>query len=278
MVLRPQFDARQLLADIDAFDATVLPAVPFIFDYLVRLESAPSPLSRLHLAITAGAPITFEVIRAYAERFSRKIHAFYGTSETGGIAYDDSAELDTAVPVGRPMPETSVSLVAQPGRPGDEGRVHVVGNALGLGYASADDEPEPGAFVDGGFLTGDLARRDREGRLVLTGRVSRFVNVAGRKVHPEEVERVIGQATGVDDVLVLGVPWPARGEVMVACVRCPEPRMTAESLRLHCSERLPPYKVPRSFLFLESFPVDARGKIDRDALARLAAGTTLRDR
>ena len=60
---------------------------------------------------------------------------------------------------------------------------------MAAGYAGED--AADGAFVDGGFLTGDFGRFDSGGRLVLTGRVSLFINVAGRKVQPDEVEQVL---------------------------------------------------------------------------------------
>lgn len=272
MVLRPGLAARQLFADIETYGATVLPGVPFIFDYLARYDAGVPPLSRLRLAVTAGAPIDARVVRAYAERFGRKIHSFYGTSETGGIAFDDSEAFADSPTVGTPLPETTVSLRPSPRGPDEAGRVHVQGNALGSGYLSgAVGGLDGGGFVEDGFLTGDLGRFDPEGRLALTGRVSRFVNIAGRKVSPEEVERVIGGMSGVAEALVLAVPGSPRGDVMVACVRAPDRGVTVDAIRARCHQHLPPYKVPQAFRVLDTFPVDRRGKVDRATLARLAA-------
>ena len=144
---------------------------------------------------------------------------------------------------------------------------------MSSGYADG----ERGGFVDGGFLTGDYGAWDACQRLMLVGRASSFVNVAGRKVQPDEVERVLRAMPGVADVRVVAAPDAQRGQQLVACVvaaRGSAP--TALELRRHCAARLAPHKIPRAIVFLDAIPVTARGKTDRAALddlvrARLGA-------
>ena len=91
--------------------------------------------------------------------------------------------------IGRPLPGVEVTL-----RPdGDMERVHVRSAAVATGYTDAASD----GFGDGGFLTGDYGAWDAVGRLTLRGRVSSFVNVAGRKVQPDEVEHVLRDMPGV---------------------------------------------------------------------------------
>jgi len=276
MVLRAGFLARLLLDDVNRFGATVLPGVPFIFDYLARLDGDVDAMSRVRLEISAGAPLEYRTAKAYARRFGRTIHSFYGTSETGGIAYDACDDLSDPITVGRPLPRTAVTLLPAPNANGGTGRVFVTGNALGFGYAGDSTASDGGEFTNGGFLTADLARWRDDGSLMLTGRLSRFVNIAGRKVHSAEIERVIAEATGASGVMVVGVPWPSRGEAIVACVRNADGDLSAEAVRARCVERLPAYMVPRSVLLLDEFPVDVRGKVDRTALLRLAVASVER--
>ena len=123
--------------------------------------------------------------------------------------------------------------------------------------------------MDGGFLTGDLGRFDERHHLELHGRVSSFVNVAGRKVQPQEVEAVLRAAPGVADVRVMGAPDPLRGQQLVACVVKGSSEVTAAGLRSHCAARLAPFKVPRQYVFLERIPLTERGKSDRLQLAAI---------
>jgi acyl-CoA synthetase (AMP-forming)/AMP-acid ligase II len=148
--------------------------------------------------------------------------------------------------------------------------VHVRSAAVGLGYA-LDPDSTAAAFVDGGFLTGDLGALDADGRLFLSGRVSQFINVAGRKVNVDEVERILTSMPGVVQARVVDVPCATRGQALVACVVLDDPAPTALEMRAYCARRLSPHKIPRDIVPVAALPVDARGKIDRRALAELAA-------
>ncbi len=277
LVLRDGFSAGSLAADVADHGVSMLPAVPFIYDYLRRHGTAAA-LAAVRLLVTAGAPIDFETVAYFRDAVGRTIHSLYGASEVGSIAFDAADEVESPPSVGRPMPGTTVTLVPAEGAAPGQGRVHVRGEAVALGYAAAGGDEAPSAFCDGGFLTGDLGRFDARGRLFLTGRISPFVNVAGRKVQPDEVERVIRQVDGVLEVLVVGVPDPARGQMLAACVRRQRPGVTAEAIRAVCAERLSPYKVPRRIVFPDDWPVDARGKVDRDAVVDLVTRILQADR
>ena len=276
LVLRDGFVPGQLAHDIAACGVTVLPGVPFMFDYIRRLGAAVSPTSSVRLLITAGAPIDVETVRFFKRTFGQKVHSFYGTSETGGITFDASEDVSDPLTVGRPLPGTSVTLMASPTAAPGEGRVHVRGDAVAARYALPDDDEPLSAFTGDGFLAGDLARLDTAGNLILTGRVSRFVNIAGRKVHPEEIERVIREMPDVIEASVLGMPCPTRGEMLVACVR-QRGSLTAASIRSQCAARLSPHKIPRRIVFTEGIPADARGKMDRRALEALLSRALVDD-
>jgi acyl-CoA synthetase (AMP-forming)/AMP-acid ligase II len=108
--------------------------------------------------------------------------------------------------------------------------------------------------------------------VVLTGRLSSFVNVAGRKVQPEEVARRLRAMPELADASVVGLPCPLRGERLVAVI---VPRGEAPAplaMMQFCAAALPAFKVPRDFVVAGALPVDVRGKPDRRALMALAAG------
>ena len=123
--------------------------------------------------------------------------------------------------------------------------------------------------MDGGFLTGDYGSLDVRGCLTLTGRASAAVNVAGRKVHPAEVERVLRSMERVDEACVIAAPDARRGQQIIAFVISRQDA-SAQEVRRFCAARLASYKVPRAIIFLPSLPVTPRGKIDRARLLALA--------
>jgi long-chain acyl-CoA synthetase len=266
--LRQSFSPAQFAQDVTSTRATVFPGVPFMFDRLKASAQIDRLPDSLRLLITAGARADIETVVWFRRELERKIHSFYGTSETGGISYDDTDEVGDSVHVGHPMPETTVTL-QRSNSDATAGRIFVQGNAISYGYAGHSGDYS-GAQFNGSFLTGDLGLLDDHGRLVLTGRASMLVNVAGRKVDPSEVERTLLALPGIVDARVLGMPCDVRGQQVVAFVVRRDASLTTLAIRRRCAGALSPYKIPRRFVFLDQLPVDARGKIDRRALEELA--------
>jgi acyl-coenzyme A synthetase/AMP-(fatty) acid ligase len=184
-----------------------------------------------------------------------KIHNFYGSSKCGGIAYDtaDQPRREDAF-VGTALRNVSLSLQ-------DSGCLLVQSRAVGETYWP---EPNP-ALAGSAFRTADLAEII-EGGIYLRGRVSDLINVAGRKVAPESIERVLSQHPQVRECLVFGAPSPDadRTELIVAVV-VPRKAPAVEDWRNFLLERLPAWQVPREWWPVESLQVTQRGKVSRAA-------------
>jgi long-chain acyl-CoA synthetase len=267
IVLRDGFVPQRIAEDAHAFQARHLPGVPYMFEHFVThppIGGWPSPLTRL---ISAGALLKAETAERFRQAFAVKIRAFYGTSETGGIAFDDSDDTAGEGMVGLPLPGVTVTLRRDLATEARVGRVHVRSRSVALGYTDGD---EASGFCDGGFLTGDVGYIDDAGELTLTGRVSTFVNVAGRKVQTEEVERALREFAGLIDVRVFGVTDAKRGEQLVACVAFADGPRSVVELRQFCATRLAAHKIPRVFVFVAEIPLSDRGKTDRAHMERLA--------
>lgn len=274
LLLRETFVPHRLPDDVRRVGARVYPGVPFMFDHFAS-NPLPGgwPPTLTHL-ITAGAPIARTVVDRFRELFGVKIHSFYGTSETGGIAFDAADDVVEEGLVGTVLPGVTVTMMEEDGAPAGLGRVHVSGPSVIAAYAEGVDGD---CFVNDGFLTGDLGSFDGNGRLTLSGRVSSFVNVAGRKVQPDEVERVLRRMDGIADVRVIGIDDPRRGQQLVAALVVRGERPALLALRQFCGARLAPHKIPRSFVVLGSIPLTERGKTDRRALAAMVRDALLRE-
>jgi long-chain acyl-CoA synthetase len=271
IVLREAFVPQRLPADARAVGARVFPGVPFMFDYFGQHPPPGGWPPTLTTLMSAGARLGQTTVDRFRGEFGLKIHSFYGTTETGGICYDAEDDAVTEGNVGRPLPSVGVSLRPHEGAPPGGGQVLVSGAGVITSYADGRD---PEVFADGGFLTGDLGEFDADGRLVLSGRISPFVNVAGRKVQPREVEQALRDIEGLLDVRVIGVADQRRGELLVAFLVMRAARPSVVELRRFCATRLASFKIPRAFVFLDEIPVTARGKTDRaalDAAARAAS-------
>ena len=128
IVLRESFVPQRFVADASSYGATVFPGVPFMFDHFIA-HLPPGAWPRgLGVLMSAGARLETTTTAAFLNSFGVKIHSFYGTSETGGIAYDDSSELADEATVGRPLAGVTVSLLPEEGAPPGGGRIHVDGD------------------------------------------------------------------------------------------------------------------------------------------------------
>jgi long-chain acyl-CoA synthetase len=214
--------------------------------------------------MSAGAPLTPAIVRGFHDLFGVKIHSFYGTTETGGIAFDSDDAIHEGSAVGHALPGVTITLREDEDMPDGAGRIHVRSAAVAQGYAGHPGE----GFDDAGYLTGDYGTLDSCGRLTLTGRVSSFVSVAGRKVQPHEVEEALRSMPGVDDVRVLAATDARRGQQIVACLVVDKASagISVFDVRRFCGSRLAPHKIPRTIIFLDAIPLTPRGKTDRAAL------------
>jgi long-chain acyl-CoA synthetase len=285
-VLRDSFVPPQLPTDARQFGARIFPGVPFMFQYFIRNPPPDGWPASLSWLISAGAPLPPATLRAFHERFGVKIHSFYGATETGGIAFDDSDEIHDCAIVGRALPGVTITLRQEPAEPfaldphsairnpqSVRCRIHVRSAAVAGGYS--DDRRD--GFDEDGFLTADYGAWDAGQRLTLVGRVSAFVNVAGRKVQPDEVEQVLQVMPGVSDVRVLAAPDARRGQQIVACIVADRTRaggVTTLAVRRFCAARLAAYQIPRTIIFLDAIPLTPRGKTDRAALDDLVRART----
>ncbi|HEY3853010.1 MAG TPA: class I adenylate-forming enzyme family protein [Verrucomicrobiae bacterium] len=232
------------------FPNLTLPAVPTLWRVWHEADGiCPS----VKLAVSAGAPMSADIEAAIFARTGIKVHNFYGASECGGICYDpsDTPRAETQN-VGVPMPNLSVKT-------DNDGCLVVTSAAAGEGYWPIASP----ALGGGRFQTGDLAEFVN-GRVFIRGRRGDVINIAGRKVAPEAIERAILGHPSVRDCVVFGLPErdAARGETIAACVSATN-GLTEESLRRFVEKSLPDWQIPRHWWFVDDLAEPERGKISR---------------
>jgi len=225
-------------------------AVPALWRTWLHAHAIPA---NVRLAISAGAPLPLQLEQEVFARLNLKVHNFYGSTECGGIAYDNSPVPRTdASCVGSPLHQVKVAIA-------EDGCVDVRSLAVGETYW-----PEPSfELANGLFHTHDLGQLSN-GLLYLQGRASDQINVAGRKVLPETIEAVLASHPQVRACLAFGVPSTdiQRGEAIVACVAGNGAGL-GESLRQFAMTHLPAWQVPREWWFVETIEANGRGKLSR---------------
>ena len=227
-----------------------LPAVPALWRAWHEADAIPG---NVRLAISAGAPLPLPLESEIFQKAGLKVHNFYGATECGGIAYDRGTKPRTdATCVGEVMMNVNLSVNAA-------GCLEVRGAAVGQSYW-----PEAGPGLENGcYHTSDLAEI-RDGQIHLRGRATDLINIAGRKISPEVIERTLLDHPQVRECLVFGAPSPEaeRSEMIVACV-AGSANATGETLKQYLLTRLPAWQIPREWRFVETLEPNKRGKLSR---------------
>jgi acyl-CoA synthetase (AMP-forming)/AMP-acid ligase II len=246
---------RAIIDGLSSSRATVFPGMPVFYQSLCEMNE--SPLPDLRLCISAGAPLPVETGQTFREKFRREIHSFYGASECGGICYVHKAQ---AIPgfVGEAMCGVALELVDPEV---SNSLIRVRSRAVADGYFPVSDEDKLAHSI---FVPDDLLKKTAGGYRIV-GRSSDLINVAGKKVHPAEVEAEILCREGVREAIVFGRESERRNQEVAACVVAKG--LTEGELLAHCRARLSSWQVPRRIYFVEAIPVDERGKTSRRQLA-----------
>jgi len=232
-----------LADDVQRFRPTVFPSVPVVLRALTRAGIEPSALESLRVVISAGSVLDAEAAVAFHNRFGRKVHGFYGSSETGGISYDRTGEASLeGRSVGTPL--DGVRLTFRRG-----GRFWVESAAV----------KSPGRHSPA-----DRGKLNERGELVLLGRAGRTIKLGGRRVELGEIERALRSLPAVHDAYAIAHPSKPEG-LAAAVVSTADPAELRRLLRL----RLAPWKIPDRLVTLTQFPTTARGKVDRQRLREL---------
>jgi len=155
--------------------------------------------------------------------------------------------------------------------PGDAGEIQVRGDFIMLGYWRRDEATAEAIDSNGWLHTGDLAVERADGRYRLIGRISEMYKSGGYNVYPKEVEGAIEELAGVSAVAVVGLPDPLYGETGHAFIVAENRHaINAAWLREACRKQLANYKIPRFFHFVNELPLLPIGKVDKQALRKIA--------
>lgn len=240
-------------------------------------------LQALRFAGSVGEPLNPEAVWWAAENLGAPFHDNWWQTETGGIMIANVV-VDAIRPgsMGRPIPGVEAAIVRR--RDPDDARrgVEVVADevegelALRAGWPSmfrgylGDDERYRACFVDGWYLSGDLARRDVDGYYWFVGRADDVVKTSGHLVGPFEVESALMESDAVAEAAVIGLPDVVAGNVLKAFVVLKPGVVWSEDVRLSIlgfsRARLGPVVAPRDVAVVDELPRTRSGKILRRLL------------
>jgi long-chain acyl-CoA synthetase len=271
VVLVERFDPATALETIETRGVTVISGAPPMWTAWATLPGvSSSAFSSVRIASTGAAKMPEDLSRLFQSRFHLELLEGYGLTEASPVVTASPPGESRVGSIGLPLPGLTLRLVDGDGDDvlaGDAGEIWVKGPNVFRGYWN-DEEATRRALTDDGWLrTADVAVSDDEGYLYLVDRAKDLIIVSGFNVYPGEVEEIISQYPGVDDVAVVGSPHPSTGEAVKAfVVPSPDTSVDEEAIIEHCRHSLARYKCPTKVMFVDALPKGWGGKILRQAL------------
>ncbi len=273
MLPLPYFSPRPALACINSERITAFHGVPTMFIALLEHEDFPkTDFSYMRTGIMAGSPCPISVMQDVLNKMNmNEITIVYGQTEaspgcTMSFAHD-SMEVRVGT-VGSALPEIECKIVdPETGEDmpvGETGEFVARGYNIMKGYYKMPMATASAIDKDGWLHTGDLACMTEEGNFKITGRLKDMIIRGGENIYPKEIEEFIYTHDKVKDVQVIGVPDEQYGEEIMACIILKEGEEISEKeMKDFILASMARHKVPKYIDFVDSFPMNAAGKIQK---------------
>ena len=269
----PYFSAKSSLACINQERITCFNGVPTMFIAMFNHEDyRKTNFSYMRTGIMAGAGCPPELMKRAAqpdEMHMIGIVSVYGQTESSPgstmSAWTDSLELRTET-VGYDFPHVECKIIdPETGKEvpdGENGEFCSRGYNTMKGYYKMPEATRDTVDEEGWLHSGDLACRDADGTYRITGRLKDMIIRGGENIYPKEIEEFIYTHPSVQDVQVIGVPDKRYGEEALASIILKEGHsVTEKEMHNFIAASMARHKVPRYIEFVDSFPMNAAGKV-----------------
>ncbi|MBQ8533858.1 MAG: AMP-binding protein [Clostridia bacterium] len=267
----PYFSPNPSLSCVHNEHITCFNGVPTMFIAMMEHpDFEKTDFSYIRTGIMAGSNCPADLMKKATEVMNMKqIVSVYGQTEASPgctmSSYYDSLEVRTET-VGSAFanveckiidPETGLECPN-----GVNGEFVARGYNIMKGYYKMPKATAEAIDKDGWLHTGDLACKRDDGTYLITGRLKDMIIRGGENIYPKEIEEFIYTCPKVSDVQVIGVPDKQYGEEIMACIILKEGEsMTEEEMKSYIAANMARHKVPRYIDFVDSFPMNAAGKI-----------------
>jgi long-chain acyl-CoA synthetase len=264
-----------ILEQMVAENITGLSGVPSTFALLLHRSAIRDySFPNLRYITQAGAAMSPKLAAQLTEIFpGAKIYIMYGQTEAAPrLSYLAPDQIDTRPgSIGKAIPGVTLEIVDRHGKPvsvGEVGEIVASGANIMKGYWQRPDETAA-VLRQGKLWTGDLAYFDEEGFLYMISRKSDMIKCGSHRIAPKEIEELLLEIDGIAEAAVAGEADEILGELIVAYIITePEKEISEKDILTFCRKHLPAFKVPHKILFMQEFPKNESGKVQKHLLRR----------
>ncbi|EEB05922.1 acetyl-CoA ligase [Schizosaccharomyces japonicus yFS275] len=266
-VIPKRFSAHSFWKEFVENEATWYTAVPTIHHILLNTP-VPNPLPRIRFIRSCSSPLAATVLTKLEETFRAPVLEAYAMTEAAHQMTTNPLPPAVHKPgtVGLPF-GVELRILDNDGNSvpqGQTGEISVRGTNVTKGYLN-NPSANASSFTSSGFFrTGDEGFLDKDGFVVITGRIKELVNRGGEKISPAEVDAVVVQHPKVNEAVSFAVPDEKYGQdIQCAIVVRQNETVTPEELKQFLSTRISAFKIPKKFYFTQTIPKTATGKVQR---------------
>ena len=267
----PYFSPKSSLACVNDEHITCFNGVPTMFIAMFNHpDFSKTDFSYMRTGIMAGANCPADLMRRAADEMNmREIISVYGQTEAspgctmGEVNEDIDHRVET---VGSAFPGVECKIIdPETGEElpdGESGEFVARGFNIMKGYYKMPEATAQAIDKDGWLHSGDICCRTEDGYYKVTGRLKDMIIRGGENLYPREIEEFYLTNPKVRDVQVVGVPDERYGEECCAWIILHKGEEADEAeMREYGNASIARHKVPRYFLFVKEFPMNAAGKI-----------------
>lgn len=272
-------DSRALIATIIRQAITTIHFVPSMLQVFLDTMGVEQCAS-LQRVICSGEALPAESVGRFHRKLAAGLHNLYGPTEASVDVTFRACEpqnQDTAIPIGRPIANSTIYILDSQGNPvpvGVAGELHIGGVGLARGYVNRPEltaekfVPDPyGAPGSRLYRTGDLVRYRDDGVIDYLGRIDHQVKIRGFRIELGEIESSLRSHPAVkESVVLLRADQPGQPRLAAYILSEDGAAVALDELKAMLAGKLPDYMVPTDFVVLPEWPLSVNGKLDRAAL------------
>jgi acyl-CoA synthetase (AMP-forming)/AMP-acid ligase II len=266
--LAPRFAPDAVRRALAEENVSIFQGVPAMHAKLVEQVQTSGTLwhaPALRFAYSGGSPLDSALKARVEDLYKVPLHNGYGMTESSPTISQTMLDAPrTDCSAGHPIPGIELRFVGLDGvdvTPGEVGELWVRGPNVMLGYYRNEAQTRSTITEDGWLRTGDLARQEADGALVIAGRSKELIIRSGFNVYPAEVENVLNSHPDVLQSAVIGRAVEGNEEVIAFVELLPSVRALPDDIVEWCAARLAPYKRPAEIRVLAALPAASTGKV-----------------